>query len=180
MEYLNRRRVEMNTPETVYPVLFTLNEVVSGNGFVAGVHVRGRGSMVFEGADEGWWLYGVEPGGLAESGDNTQEAYLKFVADFKKVLFDIASEATTFDKFKKEVVRILCQINEPEAARWELAVSAIRAKTASVRDPFMASLPKWKADEGDCKVMVQRLDKAMPRPTPKDNKPNVLALPLAA
>jgi hypothetical protein len=169
---------EMNTPETVYPVLFTLNEVVSGNGFVAGVHMQGRGSMVFEG-DEGWWLYGVEPGGLAESGENAQEAYLKFVTDFKKVLFDIASDATTFDKFRKEVKRTLCQINEPEAERWDSAVRAIRAGKTPVNDPFMASLPKWKA-EGDCKVVVQRLDKANPRPTPKDNKPNILALPVAA
>ncbi|MGH8059230.1 MAG: hypothetical protein ACREOH_18680 [Candidatus Entotheonellia bacterium] len=168
----------MNTPETVYPVLFTLREVVSGNGFVAGVYVQGRGSMVFE-SDEGWWLYGVEPGGLAESGNTPKEAHLKFVADFKEVLFDIASDATSFEAFKKEVERILTQVNKPEADRWENAVKAIRSGKTPLSDPFMASLPKWKAEDA-FKVVVQRLDKSTTRPTPKDNKPNVLALPVAA
>jgi hypothetical protein len=168
----------MNTPEAVYPVLFTLSEVVSGNGFVAGVYVHGRGSMVFE-SDEGWWLYGVEPGGLAESGDTPQEAHLKFAADFKEVLFDIASDAASFEAFKKEVERILTQVNKPEADRWEHAVKAIRSGKTSLTDPFMASLPKWKAEDA-CKVVVQRLDKSTTRPTPKDNKPNLLALPVAA
>ncbi len=168
----------MNTPEAVYPVLFALNEVVSGNGFLAAIHVRGRGSMVFEG-NEDWWLYGVEPGGLAESGSTPKEAHLKFVADFKEVLFDIASDAATFEAFKKETERILSEVNEPEAVRWENAVKAIRAGEANLNDPFMTSLPKWKAEDA-CKVIVQRLDKGAARPTPKDNKPNVLALPLAA
>src|SRR4030095_8176644 len=129
----------MNTPEPVYPVLFSLHEVVSGNGFLAGVFVQGRGSMVQE-PEDGWWLYGVEPGGLAESGESPREAHLNFAEEFKKVLFDIASDAPSFEKFKNEVERMLCQVNEPEARRWENAVAAIRAGK-SIEDPFIASLP---------------------------------------
>ena len=172
------REEAMDTSEVVYPVLFTLHEVVSGNGFLAGVAVEGRGSLVHE-EDEGWWLYGVEPGGLAENGDSPQEAHLKFVEDFRKVLFDVASDAPSFDDFESEVVRILCQLNEPEAERWERAVKAIRAGEIALDDPFLAALPKWKA-KAKCRIVVRRLDEAAARYKPSDNKPNILALPVAA
>ena len=166
----------MNTSAAVYPVLFTLSEVVSGNGFLAGVAVEGRGSMVQE--EDGWWLYGVQPGTLAEDGDNPQEAHLKFVVDFKNVLFDIAGEAPTFERFKEEVERVLSQINEPEAARWADALEAISAGRVPLKDPYLAALPKRTATP--FRIVVQRLDKSATLPTPKLNKPSVLALPEAA
>ncbi len=43
-----------------YPVMFTVRDTVSGNGFLAGITLTGRALMTRE-ADGKWWVYGVRP-----------------------------------------------------------------------------------------------------------------------
>ena len=47
-----------------YPVMFTLRDTVSGNGFLAGITLTGRALMKRE-DDEKWWIYGVRPAAIA-------------------------------------------------------------------------------------------------------------------
>jgi len=79
-----------------YPLIFTFGESVGAPRFLAGVSGSGRALMVHEG-DGSWWLYGVEPGGIAGSGNSPQEAHLQFVEDLKGVLIDVAAEMSSCD-----------------------------------------------------------------------------------
>lgn len=160
----------MNTPEIVHPVLFSLSEVVSGSGFFAGVAViDGRGSMVPD--VDGWWLYGVEPGVLAEDGDNPQEAHLKFAASFRTLLFDVVANTSSIEQFKEEVVRMFAQVNEPEAERWDAALTATRAGRVQLEDSYLQTLPKRKALP--FRFTVEQLREAAA--SPKLNQPNRFA-----
>ena len=77
-----------------YPILFTFIDKVSGNGFLAKVTVHGRALAADEG--DGWWMYGVEPGDLAEGGASFAEAQAKFRMTFSAILFDTHYQGLTY------------------------------------------------------------------------------------
>src|SRR5712691_4836085 len=85
------------TSPTRYPLLYGLREVIIGNGFAAGVQANGR--VIAEQEEKGWWIYGVNPGAVAESGSTLRDAVDNFRARFKTVLFDYAAEAPNFEAF---------------------------------------------------------------------------------
>lgn len=105
---------------TRYPILFGFRDLIAGNGFVAGVGVNGRVLLVDE--DDGYWMYGVNPGGLSAGGATAPEAQAEFRVIYRSVLFDIAAEATDFESFKSEVERFFSETNEPTKAEWDEAV----------------------------------------------------------
>ena len=129
----------------------------------------GRGSMVRE--EDGWWLYGAEPGVLAEDGENPHEAHLKFAASFKVLLFDIAANAPTFERFQEEVVQMFSQVNEPEAVRWNEALNAARSGRLPLEDPYLQSLPK--KPPAPFGIIVMPLKEA--NASPELNRPTELA-----
>ena len=47
-----------------HPIMLTLKDAISGQGFLAGITLSGRALMRHE--DGKWWMYGVRPGGIAE------------------------------------------------------------------------------------------------------------------
>src|SRR5688572_16709357 len=106
-----------------YPVIFTLRDAISGNGFLAGVTLSGRALMVQE--DGAWWTYGVRPGAMAERGSTPEESFLRFRNAYKTVLFDMAEESSTFESFKEEVERSYHQADQEEERRWQEAFQAI-------------------------------------------------------
>jgi hypothetical protein len=110
---------------THYPLLFTFRDKVSGEGFLAGVTVHGRGLAVEEA--DGWWMYGVEPGDLAAGGATFTEAQREFRKTFTTILFDIAEDAKDFKTFKAEVSRFFKGVNHPTAQEWQAAVLEVRA-----------------------------------------------------
>jgi hypothetical protein len=60
-----------------HPLMITLRDAISGDGFLAGITLSGRALMRKE--DDGkWWMYGVRPAALAESGTTVEEAFLHF------------------------------------------------------------------------------------------------------
>ena len=67
-----------------------------GRGFVAEIEVTG--SRVLASIETGGdaWLYGVNPGGLAENGDSLDDAYAHFRKAVYEVLIDMAKESRTF------------------------------------------------------------------------------------
>jgi hypothetical protein len=110
---------------THYPLLFGRRELVEGDGFIARVVLHGRLLLIDE--DNGAWVEGVNPGGIAARGDSLTEALAEFCSEFRVVLFDIAAGADSFSDFKAEVEQFF-NATSPAAARdWEAAVEAVRA-----------------------------------------------------
>jgi hypothetical protein len=115
---------------TRYPLLFGFHDFVAGNGFVAGITLHGRALLVDEG--EGFWMYGVNPGGVAAGGASLGEAQAEFRSAYRSVLFDIASEAGGFEDLKSQVERFFAETNEPTRAEWEEAMTVARKGRAEI------------------------------------------------
>lgn len=163
-------KVEM---EALYPVFFNYEEVVKGNGFLAAVQARGRALMVH--ADGEWWMYGVQPGVLAEGGETFDEARLLFRETFKEILFDLAAEATSFESFKTATEKTLGEINAPMLARWRGAVERIRADRTEIEEQLQ-NLPRFPADES----VVFDVVEIRPTKSVADNRADEMLLAAAA
>jgi hypothetical protein len=124
---------------TRYPILFGFRDLIAGKGFVAGVGVNGRALLVDEG--DGFWMYGVNPGGLSAGGATASEAQAEFRVIYRSVLFDIAAEVADFGAFRSEVESFFGETNEPTKAEWNEAVLEVRSGNVSAD-----WLPKGKAD----------------------------------
>ena len=109
-----------------YPILFTYRDILAGNGFVAGIEVRGRYLMADE-SEEGVWVYGVNPGGLSAVGDSQKEATSAFREAYRESLFDIAGDARTFDDFKSAITHFVEDKNSHYCAEWWDAVALVRS-----------------------------------------------------
>jgi predicted RNase H-like HicB family nuclease len=160
-----------------YPIMFTVKDAIAGNSFLAGVTMSGRATIRKE-EDDKWWVYGVCPGGIAESGSTPEEAFLRFREAYRSVLFDLAEEAQTYDEFKNEVNSFYSQINEVESETWKLAFQAMRAGKVQT-EGFFSTLPKYAPEKKPTGCTVEHLDqRAQHKPT--DNFSYLLALPAAA
>jgi len=109
---------------TNYPLLFGRHEKVEGDGFIARVAVAGRVLLTDE--DGEFWVEGVNPGGLAASGGSANEALAQFGRDFLAVLYDIASDAKSFDHFREQVEKFFNDTSAPALKEWEEAVQQVR------------------------------------------------------
>jgi hypothetical protein len=155
-----------------YPLMFTFRDAISGNGFLAGVTLSGRALMVHE--DDAWWIYGVRPGALAETGQTPQETFLKFRNTYKTVLFDMAEDSIDFESLKKEIERFYHEPDDEEEHRWTEAFQAIRSGKVQPEQPF-ASLPHEAPENRPTQITVERLDVSGARFTAADNIPDIYA-----
>jgi hypothetical protein len=163
-----------------HPLLITLRDAISGDGFLAGITLSGRALMRKE--DDGkWWMYGVRPAALAESGTTIEEAFLRFRGRYREVLFDIAQENSSFEDFRKEVERLFY---EPDAdgedeRLWEDALTAIRTGKASAPDEFSA-LDRKSPETNPSQITVELLSPAVgKRFMPSDNVRDTYSIPTA-
>ncbi len=162
-----------------YPVMFTVRDTVSGNGFLAGVKLSGRALMVRE--DDGkWWVYGVRPGAISENGSTPEEAFLRFRNTYRNVLFDLAAEGSTYESFRESVEHFYLQPDQEEEANWLSAYHALRSGKVTPEPPFFSALPKEDPEKRPTQIAVERLDKENTRYTPTDNVPDYFSLPKAA
>jgi predicted RNase H-like HicB family nuclease len=161
-----------------YPVMFTVRDVVSGNGYLAGVTLTGRAVMSNE--DGKWWVYGVRPGALSATGDTPEEAFIRFRDTYRNVLFDMAAESEKYEQFRQEVESFYYQPDEYEEARWEDAFKALRDGQTVLDEGFFAKLPKQPPETRPTQLTVERLDKDNARFKPTDNVTDFYALPVAA
>jgi hypothetical protein len=159
-----------------HPIMITLQDAISGKGFLARITMSGRTLMREE--DGKWWMYGVSPAGIATSGQNIDEAFLRFRTSYKEILFDIAQESADFQQFREEVERFF---NEPDAddedARlWDEALQAIRNCQNPPPEPF-GDLPRKTPESNPVWIKVERVDaQAKPqRFMPSDNVVDALA-----
>jgi hypothetical protein len=109
-----------------YPFLFSFRDLIAGNGFVANVTASGRVLLVEEN-DGDWWLFGVQPGGIAGGNPDRNVALDEFKKSYLSVLLDLAAEATSYKQFESEVKRFFAQVSEPFAADWKKALELVRS-----------------------------------------------------
>lgn len=162
-----------------YPVMYTLRDAVSGNGFLAGVTLSGRALMTKE-SDGKWWVYGVRPGAIAESGATPEEAFLRFRNTYKNVLFDLAEGAKDYCTFRDSVENFYFQADDEEEERWQEAFNAIRSGNFVPDDEFFGKMPREAPETRPTQLHVARLDKQAQRYRPTDNTADYCALPKAA
>lgn len=131
-----------------YPLIFSYQDLVEGNGFVARVEIQGRVLLCDEG--DGFWMYGVHPGGVAGGGTDCETAMCQFKENYMAVLLDIAEEASTFSQFKSQVEEeFFSQDNPPNAIDWFKALAEVRKTGVTLKDlnhvPCPDSMPacKW-------------------------------------
>ena len=115
---------------TNYPLLFSLRELVEGNGFIARVAVSGR--ALLSAAEGEVWLEGINPGGFSAKGQNPSEALAEFCSAFRAILFDIASDTRSFKDFQDEVQSFFNDTNESALRDWQEAVERVRAEQIEV------------------------------------------------
>jgi hypothetical protein len=163
---------------TNYPVMFTFRDAVSGNGFLSGVTLGGRALIVHEKNDDLWWIYGVRPAAIAESGKTPLEAFANFRNTYKNVLFDFAEDAKTFDAFKRDVEQFYSESDHDEEARWVAAFQAIRTGDAAIEPPF-TEIPKASPEDRPSFISVLPISE-MNRYSASDNVPDSIALAKAA
>ncbi|MEE8585810.1 MAG: hypothetical protein V3T83_13265 [Acidobacteriota bacterium] len=136
---------------TLYPLLFTYCDILAGNGFIAGVQVLGRASMVQE-VDGDVWVYGVTPGGLSDGGASQKEAAAAFRESYRAVLFDIAAETAHFADFKAAVEEFDHDASDEMVKEWQEGVALVRRGELS-----LDWLDKESSDSCDFSVQVVEL-----------------------
>jgi len=170
----NKMKGGANMDEAVrlYPLVFTLRDVVTGCGFLAGIVVTGKAVMEWE--DGKWWMYGVCPGAIAGSGDTPNEAFIDFRNGYKETLFDIADECKGFVQFQATVKDFYTE-DKQEGARWDEGLKFLREHEDSVAEPFK-KLPRKRPDEYELRIQVDRLEKMRKAElNPSKNIPDMLA-----
>src|SRR5438045_1576115 len=92
------------------PLLFTYRDTLFGNGFIVEVNARHGRALCVREADA-FWMYGINPGGIAAHGSDPDEAHIAFRTTFSNILKDLADEADSFDAFRATVVRFFDETN---------------------------------------------------------------------
>jgi hypothetical protein len=159
-----------------HPIMVTLRDVISGTDFLAGITLAGRALMRNE--DGQWWMYGVRPAGIAESGGTIDEAFLRFRNRYKEVLFDLAEENKTFDSFRAAVEQFFYEADEDSEDEqiWEQSLEAIRAAKCAPPAPF-DKLPREAPESKPSQISVEWLNRAGARFKPSDNVTDTYSVP---
>ncbi len=155
------------TPDR-YPILFGFREVIFGSGFIAGVEVHGRANAEQEAVGE-WWVYGVTPGAIADTGSSLATAVVAFRQRMKAVLVDFAEEAADFEAFQGATMAFLAATDEEAQAEWNAAREAVRNGRLDQED-----LPKVSNPE-EPSFRVVRLREPKPSDNVVEREPPALA-----
>lgn len=123
------------TPETAVgsavPLLLNFREVLVAKGFVVEVHaINGRALCVHE--RDGYWIYGVNPGGMAAVGQDAASARREFRVAFSGILREIAVECDSSSAFDAAVRAFFGDTNRGYEQDWQAAVAAVRAGDVAV------------------------------------------------
>jgi hypothetical protein len=119
---------------------------------LAGVAVNGRALLRHD--ENGYWMHGVNPGGLSAGGVDTGEALQAFRKTYRTILFDIANDAQSFDEFKTEAVRFFEGASDTLLSEWTEAVQEIREGSTVDAD----WLPRVNSDHAKVSIDVVLVD----------------------
>ena len=109
-----------------WPLIFKYRGNVFGQRYIASVSAVSRVLGIQE--EDGIWLSGVQPGGIAAGGQDLWEARAAFRKAFVGVLADIASSVGDFSAFQTEVAQFLEERDDRAFEDWTAAVDANRRK----------------------------------------------------
>ena len=160
-----------------HPIIFTFRDVVTGDGFLAGITLSGK--LLVRVEDAKWWTFGVRPGGIAESGETPQQALAAFRNRYRETLFDIANECRTYEAFQEEVSRFFFEPDPEEEHRWEDALMRAREEGA-VLPPGLEEIPKGNPEVQPSGITIERLDLPNRRFMPSDNIRDAIYYPQIA
>ncbi len=107
------------------PLFFQFGQIVAGRGFVADVRFLGRATCTREFGST--WIYGVNPGALAEEGESLQDAYDNFRDALVSILFALAEDAADFGAFRAAARSFFDATDGTSVDEWRTAREAIRA-----------------------------------------------------
>lgn len=121
-----------------FPLLFTFREVLLGNGALVEIKVsNGRALCVHE--EDGYWIYGVNPGGMAAYGADADGARAEFRSAFSGIMREIANECGSFASHVEAVNQFVADTNRGYEKDWHAAVQAV--KHGGVKVDGLESLP---------------------------------------
>ena len=120
---------------TTYPLLFKFFHRVHVGQIRAGVGVQGRGLLYDD--KGGWWLTGVDAGGITADGTNPVEALGGFRITFGQVIDELATQASSFEQFKVEVLKFFGDVNNLVERDWTERRAEIRANGLPQLTPVM-------------------------------------------
>jgi hypothetical protein len=140
----------------LHPLVFTLQDAVTGRGFVAGITVTGKAVMEHE--DGQWWMYGVCPGAIAGSGETPNEAFTDFRNRYREALFDMAEEYASFLPFRGAVQQFFEEKDVHEESRWNEALKIVRENDHAIPEQFK-KLPRKTAGDYQLGIRIDRLEK---------------------
>jgi hypothetical protein len=135
-----------------YPLVFTFQHPIMGDGFIAYVVTSGRALLTYEG-DGDIWAFGVQPGGIAGGGRERAQAFYEFKKTYLSVLFDIAAESSSYEDFEKSTKSFFSDTNADNDRTWTEAVQAVRAGKVSLPGMKSQNTDHWVA-----KIEVTRVD----------------------
>ena len=122
-------------------MIFSYQDLVAGNGFVASIVLRSR-VLVVESDDHSFWLYGVQPSICTGDKRGIDAVLDDFRTKYVHSIYDIAKQASSFDEFRDAVLKFLRQKNDLAARDWEIALHGVeRAASAPERAEEIEILP---------------------------------------
>jgi hypothetical protein len=134
-----------------FPLVFRFPDVIVGAGFVARVMAEGRVLLTEE--DGEFWMYGVIPAGVVGGGKERAAAFREFKISYLSFLFDIASEAASYEQFAAAMRGFFQQVNRRTEALWCTALTEVRAGNVIASD-----LPTVVAEDQPPQLVVQSLE----------------------
>lgn len=125
-----------------YPLHFVYRDLVTGQGFFAGIEAKGRVVLVQDEAEEGYWMHGVNPGSIAAHGTTPDEVAANLRMEYRAVLAQIAESSSSFVAFQAEVQGFFLASNLYYKKEWDQALEIVRRDGVSIE-----GLPKRPAPE---------------------------------
>jgi hypothetical protein len=113
-----------NTTMQTYAMFFAFKDVIACGQYKALIKANGRALLTFE--DEKWWVYGVQPGGMAATGMEIKEALVNFNKTFGGIMRDIASETDCPNEFERVARKFFDKVDKVDEELWEDARIKLR------------------------------------------------------
>src|SRR5262245_9108217 len=152
---------------TIFPFFVTYRGTFFANGYIVEVQAMNGRTVGIQEADA-FWLYGINPGGMAAQGPDLVRAQRAFSETLTNVLIDLAATADTFDAFKTAVGEFFDETNTGYEAEWHEATQRVQRGDIQLENmPVMpANSPR------SLQVSLKRLTDV----TAQDNHPNLHSL----
>ncbi len=152
------------------PLFFTYHDRVFGKGFIADVLSHGRVLAAIE--DDEHWVYGVQPGSFAATGDEPTDAFRAYRQSFHNVLIDLAEESESSAAFEAAVNEMFYDVNILREQEWLSAVDEVRAGKVKL------DIQRRENADSENYILVEFKDLA--HVSPADNYPQQVEPALAA